>query len=87
MGLSIKNPEVERLARKVAKKRGLSLTGAIRYALEQVDEKPKKADKATQERRRKALEKFVAECSKIPTNWDLTEDEILGYDENGVPTQ
>ncbi len=87
MGLSIKNPEVERLARRIAKKRGLSLTGAIRYALEQVDEKPKKADKATQERRRKAIDTYLAALKNTPINYDLTEDEILGYDKNGIPTQ
>ncbi|MCF6200464.1 MAG: hypothetical protein L3J67_13970 [Hyphomicrobiaceae bacterium] len=35
---------------------------------------------------RKAIEKIVEEVAKLPVLDDRTADEILGYDENGLPT-
>jgi len=35
---------------------------------------------------RKAIEKIVEEVSKLPVLDGRTADEILGYDENGLPT-
>ncbi len=35
---------------------------------------------------RKAIEKIVEEVARLPVLDDRTADEILGYDENGLPT-
>lgn len=84
MGLSIKNPEVERLARELAGRRNISITEAIRQSLEREVAGDKVGDG------RSMAERIIAiarEASAVPTNKDMTEDEILGYDEFGAPTR
>lgn len=83
MGISIKNDEVERLARQLAAERGVSITEAIKQSLEdaiasQVAEKEKRL------RRLMAISDRAAAKLK-PSN--LSDDEILGYDEFGIPTR
>ncbi|MCY7272065.1 MAG: type II toxin-antitoxin system VapB family antitoxin [Sphingomonas bacterium] len=85
MALSIKDPETDALVRKLARRRRTSFTGAIRLAVSNElakDEKPKKD-----------IVKIRAAVAEIQTRWaaapDLdsrSADEILGYDENGLPT-
>jgi antitoxin VapB len=60
MPMSIRDPEVYALARKVAKQRGTTMTGAVKYALETVvakkpDEKKPDID---------ALEKMISDFNK-----------------------
>jgi antitoxin VapB len=86
MGLSIKNAEVERLARELAGHRKISITEAIRQSLER-EVKREKAVKKSRESMYDAIMAIARESAVLPTNDDLTEDEILGYDEHGVPTR
>jgi len=82
MPLSIKNPETERLARRVARETGETLTYAIKHALEERLARLKKRRKSTlSERVRDILERV----DKLPVLDPRSADEILGYDENGVP--
>ncbi len=88
MGMSIKNAEVERLARTLAKARKISLTEAIRQALARELEREigggtRKWDEAKYQR----LKKIVQEAASLPVIDDRSEDEILGYDEFGIPTR
>ena len=82
MGLSIKNDEVERLARELAGLRGVSITEAIKQSLE--------ATIATEKSEQDALfQELIAISDRVaalPRN-ELTDDEILGYDEFGAPTR
>ncbi len=86
MTLSIKDPEADRLAREVAKAMGGTITEAV---LESLREKRKQ-----QERRRKSQKDDLVErvmeigrrCAASPILDDRSEDEILGYDEHGIPT-
>lgn len=85
MPISIKNEEVERLARDVAKLTGESLTDAIRVAL---------AERETRLRRAKSGKTLIDELNEIvdrynsrPIVSNLTDDELLGYDEFGAPTR
>jgi antitoxin VapB len=82
MALSIKNPETERLAREVAKETGESLTEAIEEALKERLEKlrHKQRRRVTREK----LEDILRRVDRLPTLDERPEDEILGYDENGV---
>ncbi|HYA17561.1 MAG TPA: type II toxin-antitoxin system VapB family antitoxin [Bryobacteraceae bacterium] len=84
MAISIKNEETERLARKLAKMTGESLTDAIREALAE------KYERLNRERTRRArieeLNQIALRCASLPRISDLSDDEILGYDENGLPT-
>jgi antitoxin VapB len=84
MALSIKNPRTEKLARQVARKHGETITEAITRALEERLAKTQTPRPADVERRRAKLYALMEESQKIPKDYSLTEDEILGYDENGL---
>jgi antitoxin VapB len=83
MPLSIKNDATERLARQVASETGESLTEAIRKALEERWERLK-----TKRRSRvltSQLEDLLRRVDSLPTLDSRSEDEILGYNEHGMP--
>ena len=83
MALSIKNEETERLARLVAQQAGESITEAIRRSLA---ERLERIRYPRHERRtRKALEEILRRVDALPTLDTRPEEEILGYDERGVP--
>lgn len=82
MPISIKNSETERLARELAKETGETITEVIRKSLQ---------DRLRRVRIRHntfPLEERVADIlarmDALPTLSTASEDEILGYDENGV---
>jgi len=83
MPLSIKNEATERLARKVAGETGESLTEAIQRSLEERWERLKR------HRRDSILagqiEELLRRVDALPTLDSRAENEILGYDEDGVP--
>jgi antitoxin VapB len=83
MALSIKNQETERLARLVAEQTGESLTGAIEQALrerwERLQRKPKEPELVEH------LLEIANRVAALPVLDDRSDDEILGYDENGLP--
>lgn len=83
MPLSIKNAETEKLAREIAKETGESLTDAITNALR---------DRLQRLRGRRHAKDLIREVDDIlhrvdtlPTLDDRPEDEILGYDSQGIP--
>lgn len=83
MALSIKNPEVERLARELAARTGESITDAVLVALrERLTEQESRSRVGVKDR----LMKIVAEAGTLPVLDARTEDEILGYDEHGLPS-
>lgn len=85
MTLHINNPEADRLARELADKTGESIEQAVINSLR---------DKlAAQERKKDDVERLVAEvmeigrrCAALPVLDPRSADEIIGYDENGLPT-
>jgi antitoxin VapB len=83
MPLSIKNDATERLARQLANATGESLTEAIHKALEerwqQLEAKHRSRILASQ------LDDLLRRVDAMPTLDSRTEDEILGYDEHGMP--
>lgn len=83
MGLSIKNDEVERMARQLAAQRGVSITEAIKQSLEDAIAS-EVAEKEKRLRRLLAISDRAAAKLK-PSS--LSDDEILGYDEFGIPTR
>lgn len=84
MALSIKDPEADRLARELARRQGKTITSAVMDAL--------KAELEREKRRVRApglAERLLASgerLAKLPTLDDRSEDEILGYDEHGIPS-
>jgi antitoxin VapB len=83
MGISIKNDHTEQLARELARETGESLTTAITRALEE--------RLARLEGRRSAADKLalarvvLRRMDALPVLDDRAADEILGYDEHGLP--
>ena len=86
MALSIRDPDTDRLARELAKITGESMTEAIRVALEQRLAREKRRRGADLERRRARINAIAERFAKLPVLDDRTPEEILGYDENGLPT-
>ena len=83
MALSIKNPEVERLARELADKTGESITDAVLVSLrERLAEQESRSRVGMKDR----LMKIVEEARTLPVLDTRTEDEILGYDKLGLPS-
>ncbi len=83
MAPSIKDPETERLARALAQRTGETLTVATRRALE---ERLRRIGGAA--RRAALLEDLAAirrRWSEVPVLDPRSADEIIGYDENGLP--
>lgn len=83
MALNIRNPEAERLAAAVAKLTGETKTEAVTQALR---------DRLARLRRERAprrladeLDEIALHCASLPVRDPRTPEEILGYDEHGLP--
>jgi antitoxin VapB len=83
MALSIKSIEVEKMAREISSKTGESLTGAIQKALEERLERLKQARR--QQILKGQLEEILQRVDRLPILDPRSPDEILGYDEHGLP--
>ena len=83
MHLNIKNDEAHKLAKELAQLTGESLTSAVTLALQ---------ERLARERRRRQTDSIAARLMKIGSRYAAlpdsgrSADEILGYDENGLPT-
>lgn len=86
MTLSIKDPRASQLARDVAKMTGGTMTEAVVNALqEKMEREIRRRDRV----RHNMVEEILAigrRCAAAPVLDTRSEDEILGYDENGIPT-
>lgn len=84
MPLSIKDPRTDRLARELAEATGESLTSAVAIAvrerLERVRGHPSGRDLADE------LTTIALRSAALPVLDHRPEEEILGYDERGLPT-
>jgi antitoxin VapB len=82
MALSIKNDEADRLARALAAETGESLTDAVLAALR---------ERLERERHRRGPDlvtrvgRLADELAQLPTLDDRTAEEIVGFDERGLP--
>jgi antitoxin VapB len=81
--LNIKNDEAHKLASELARLTGESLTSAVTLALR---------ERLARERRRSRTDRVAASLMKIGSEFaalahtDRSPDEILGYDDHGLPT-
>ena len=83
MALSFKDPETDRLARELAARTGESLTTAVTVALRE-----RLARLRGRTRRRPLvdeLREIGQRCARLPAVDDRPDDDILGYDERGIP--
>jgi antitoxin VapB len=84
VALSIKDPEAERLARALAQQTGETITVATRRALEE-----RLRRLASSARKAALLEDLAASrrrWSALPVLDRRGDDDIIGYDENGLPS-
>jgi antitoxin VapB len=83
MAFSIKNPEADRLARRLVGITGESLTDAVTGALRE------RVERLAAKRRARSLadelDAIARRCAELPVMDARTEEEILGYDEHGLP--
>lgn len=82
MALSIKDPETDRLVRELASATGESITDAARIAFA---ERLQRVRAAADSARRTRIQRMIEAARLEQPRDDRTADEILGYDENGLP--
>lgn len=80
MALSIKSEKADELARAVAGLTGTTLTEAVEMALEEKLERTRQRNNVGENIRR-----LMEEFAQYPILDDRSADEILGYDEFGLP--
>jgi antitoxin VapB len=88
MALNIRDAETHALARKVADVTGESMTQAVKTALRERLERvgPGAVDAAERQRRIEAMEDFARKFQAAEIVDPRSPDEILGYDEHGLPS-
>ena len=79
MALNIRNAETERLAAELALLTGRTVTEALRDHLERLRRERSGRSLADE------LDDIGRRCAKLPVLDGRPADEILGYDEHGVP--
>lgn len=83
MALNIRNPEAEKLATELARRTGESKTEAVTKALR--DRLARVRRERTRGRLADELEEIAEHCASLPVRDARPADEILGYDEAGLP--
>ncbi len=83
MHLNIKNDEAHRLASELARLTGENMTKAVTLAIRERLEREKR--RRGREGVAERLMEIGRRCAALPTMDDRTPDEILGYDEHGLP--
>lgn len=82
MALRIDNPQAESLARELANRTGESVAQAVIIALR---ERLERETRRQQPSLAEELVRIGQECAALPVVDERTPDEILGYDEDGLP--
>jgi antitoxin VapB len=84
MALNIKDPETERSVRELAAMTGETVTAAVRRAAEE------RLARLQRNRSGRSLAEEILEigrrCAALPDRDRRTAEEILGYDEHGLPS-
>lgn len=84
MALNIKDPTADRLVRELAATTGESITTAVTVAVrERLDRIGRMAPAEARERE---ILRIAKRAASMPVIDDRTDDEILGYDEYGLPS-
>jgi antitoxin VapB len=84
MALNIKDPTADRLVRELAATTGESITTAVTVAVRERLERIGRM--APTEVRKQAILRIAREFAALPVLDDRTDEEILGYDDDGLPT-
>jgi len=84
MALNIRNPETERLAEALAKLTGETKTQAVTVALRDRLERLRR--RRSGRRLAEELDEIALHCASLPVLDARGVEEILGYDEQGLPS-
>jgi antitoxin VapB len=87
--LHIDDPKAAELARELSKRTGETVSDAVTHALEErLQRNParRRETEAEREERRKRILEIVAEMHKAPILDPRTAEELIGYDEDGLPS-
>ena len=85
MALNIKDPDTHALARRLAAATGESLTEAVRQAVAERLTRVERSRGWVSDELVARLEGIARHCGALPVLRRRDEDEILGYDERGLP--
>ena len=83
MALSIKDHEADRLARELAKETGETITQAVTVALRERLARLRRRHRGR--RLADELDEIAKRCARLPVLDTRSVEEILGYDERGLP--
>ncbi|NIA70449.1 type II toxin-antitoxin system VapB family antitoxin [Pelagibius litoralis] len=84
MALNIKDPETDRLVRQLADLTGENITDAVKKAvLERLRQEQRQRGKKID---LKKLDRIITRFAALPVVDDRSPDELLGYDDGGLPT-
>ena len=83
MPLNIKDPETHALAKRLARLTGEPLTKAVKLAIRQRLAQMEKAQGMT--RLADELDDIALHCAGLPRRNQRDAEEIIGYDERGLP--
>lgn len=83
MALNIKDPHTDRLARELAQLTGESITVAVGTALKERLERL--SGRVPSAKRAKEMTRIAEESAALPVLDSRTDDDILGYDQDGLP--
>lgn len=85
MGLSIKNDEAERLVRELARRKGVGVTSAIKLAARNELARELRTPTPDWGKRWSDIEQIQARSRALPVLDQRSDDEILGYGNDGLP--
>ncbi len=84
MPLSIKDPEADQLARDLAQRTGETITQTVITALRERLAREQRKDEAVKNLVEKIMD-IGRHCAALPLLDARSSDEIIGYDEHGLP--
>ena len=84
MALNIRSEETEQLAADLAKLTGETKTEAVTQAIRERLQRVRRA--RSKRRLADELDEIALHCSDLPLRDSRSDAEILGYDENGLPS-
>jgi antitoxin VapB len=83
MALNIKHTQADMLARKLAEVTGQSITDAVIQALR--EQLQRETGRRSLQRLESQLRTISSRCSQLPDHDLRSADEIIGFDEHGLP--
>jgi antitoxin VapB len=84
MSLNIKDPQTDSLVRELAQSTGETITQAVEVAVNERLDRLRAGRPARQ--LADELDRIALRCAALPLLDNRSDDEILGYDEHGLPS-